>query len=63
VATASGKRRVDAFEELQEDETDRVSVRQELISARARQLGHEALCAQLREIIAERGEGIAVGMT
>ena len=39
----SGKRCIDAFEELQEDEADRVSVRQELIAAGVWKLGDEAL--------------------
>ena len=44
---AGGKRRINAFEELQEDEADRVSVREELVAARAWQLGDEAFGAQL----------------
>jgi hypothetical protein len=37
---------IDSFEELQEDEADRVSVREELISARVRKLYDEAFGAK-----------------
>ena len=37
------------------------TVRQELIAAGAWQLGHEALCPHLGEIVSQRGESIAVG--
>ena len=36
-------------------------MRQELIAAGAWQLGHEALCPHLGEIVSQRGESIAVG--
>ena len=52
---------IDAFEELQEDEADRVPLREELIAARVRELGDKALGAELREIVAERGERVAFG--
>ena len=38
---------IDAFEELQEDEADRVSLREELIAARVRELGNKAFGAEL----------------
>ena len=37
---------VDAFEELQEDEADRVSLREELIAARIGELGNKAFGAE-----------------
>ena len=52
---------IDAFEELQEDEADRVPLREELIAAGVRELGNEAFGAQFREIVAERGECVAFG--
>ena len=56
-----GQRGVDALEELQEDEADRVSLRQELIAVGTWKLGDEPLGSQLGEIVAERGKRIAVG--
>ena len=44
---ASGQRGVDAFEELQEDEADRVAVGEEPVAARVRQLFDQALGAKL----------------
>src|SRR5271166_2371598 len=43
---AGGQRGVDAFEELQEDEADRVAVGKEAVAARVRQLFDEALGAK-----------------
>ena len=45
---------IDAFEELQEDEADRVPLREELIAARVREFGNEAFGAEFGEIVAER---------
>jgi hypothetical protein len=45
--------RVDAFEELQEDEANRVSLREQLITARVGELGNETLGANFREVITE----------
>ena len=42
---AGGQRGVDAFEELQEDEADRVVVGEEPVAARVRQLFDKALVA------------------
>ena len=52
---------IDAFEELQEDEADRVPVREQLIATRVRELGNESFGAEFREIVAERGERVAFG--
>ncbi len=43
---AGGQRGVDAFEELQKDEADRVAVGEEPIAARVRQLFDETLGAR-----------------
>ena len=43
---------VDALEEFQKDEADRVAVGQESVAARVRQLVEETFGAQFREIIA-----------
>jgi hypothetical protein len=51
---ACRERGVDALEELEEDETNRVAVREEPITARVRELGNEAFGAEFREIVAER---------
>jgi hypothetical protein len=48
---------IDAFEELQEDEADRVPLWDELIAARVREFGNKALGAEFREIV-ERGERV-----
>src|SRR5262249_34781202 len=60
---ASGKRSVDPLEEFEEDQADRVSVREKLIAPRARELGDEALGAQFRKVVAERGERELFGGT
>ena len=52
---------IDAFEELQEDKTDRVSLREELIAARVGELCDKALGTELREVIAERSERVMFG--
>ena len=52
---------IDALEELQEDEADRVSLREELIAARVRELGNKAFGAEFREVVAERGERVMFG--
>jgi hypothetical protein len=52
---------IDAFEELQEYEADRVSVREELIAARVGEFGHKAFGTEFREVVAERGERVAFG--
>ena len=57
---ACGERGIDAFEELQEDEADRVSLRK-LIASRVRELGDKTFGTEFRQIISKRGERVAVG--
>src|SRR5436190_12781407 len=58
---ACRERRVDAFEELQEHEADRVSVSKQLIPARIGELGNQAVGTELREVVAKRGERVVGG--
>ena len=58
---AGGQRSVDALEELHEDEADRIALGQEPAAAGAPRLFDETFCAQFGEIVAERGEGAAIG--
>jgi len=44
---------IDALEELQEDEADRVPVGKELIPARVGELGNKPFGTELREVVAE----------
>ena len=44
---AGGERRIDAFEQLQEDQADRIAVRQELIAAGVGELGDEPFGPEL----------------
>ena len=60
VKKTRGQRGVDTLEQLQEDETDRVSLRQKLMAAGTWKSGDESLGSQLAEIVAERGKRIAV---
>jgi hypothetical protein len=48
-----GQRRVDAFDELEEDDTEAIAVREQAISPRPRHFLHEALGTQCREVVAE----------
>jgi hypothetical protein len=57
---ACGEWRIDAFEELQEDEADRVSLREQLITARVRELGNKTLGADFRKVVAERSERVVL---
>ena len=57
------QRGVDSFEQLQEQQADRVTLRGELIAARIRKFGNETLGPQFGKIVAERGERIAFGST
>ena len=50
---AGGKRRIDALEELQEDQTDCRSEREELRAARVWKRGDEPLGPELGEIVTE----------
>jgi hypothetical protein len=47
---ACGEWRVDAFEELKEDEANRVPLREQLIAARVGELGNKTLGADYRSI-------------
>jgi hypothetical protein len=58
---ACGQRRVNALEELQENEANRISLGQELVAAGVCDFGYEALGAQLGEVVPEGSEGVAVG--
>jgi hypothetical protein len=58
---AGGQRSVDALEELQEDEADRIALGQEPVARGVRQLFDETSGAQFGEIVAQRGEGVAIG--
>ena len=57
---ACGEWRVDALEEFEEDEADRITVRKQLISTRIGNLGNEFFGAQLGEIVAERGQRVGI---
>ena len=46
---ARGEWRVDAFEELKEDEANRVPLREQLITARVGELGNKTFGADFRE--------------
>src|SRR5262245_29046886 len=50
------------FVKLQEDEADRVSLRQQLITSRVGELGNETLGAEFREVIAEGSERVVLGV-
>jgi hypothetical protein len=54
---ARGKRGVDALEEFEEDQADRVALREQVVAPRTRQFGDEALGAEFREVVTERGKG------
>ena len=55
------ERGIDAFEELQEHEGDGIALREELVAARVRELGHQAFGVEFREIVTERGQCVAFG--
>ena len=58
---ASGQRGVNTFEQLEEDQAERVSVGEKLISAGIWNLGDKSFGPKLGEVIAEGGERIAIG--
>ena len=60
---ASGQRRINTFEQLEEEQAERVSVGEKLISAGIWKLGDKTFGPKLREVIAEGAERIAVGRT
>ena len=49
----SGERRIHAFEEFQEDEADRISLREQLIAAGLGKLGDEPFGPKFCEIVAQ----------
>ena len=52
---------IDAFEELQEDEADRVAFRQESIAPGVWKFLDQALGSELRQIVTQRGEAVVLG--
>ena len=60
VEKACGERRVDAFEELKEDEANRVPLREQLIAARVGELGNKTLGADFRKVVTERSERVVL---
>jgi hypothetical protein len=58
---AGGQRSVDAFEELQEDEADRVALRQQAVAAAVWQTLDQAFGAELRQVVPEGRETVLVG--
>src|SRR6516165_5455130 len=58
---SSGQRRINTFEQLEEDQTERVAVGEELISAGIWKLGDKTFGPKLSGVIAEGGERIALG--
>jgi hypothetical protein len=58
---ASGQRGVDAFERLEENQAERVSMGEKPIAAGIWKLSDETFGPKLGEVIAEGGERIAVG--
>ena len=52
------QRGVDSFEQLQEQQADRVTLREELIAARIRKFGNETLGPQFGKIVAQRCQGV-----
>jgi hypothetical protein len=59
----SGEQRIHAFEEFQEDEADRISLREQLIAAGLGKLGDEPFGPKFCEIVAQRGKGVTFGGT
>ena len=55
---ASGERRVDALEELQEEKADGVALRQQSIAARVGKLDDQGFGTKLGQVIAQRSEGV-----
>ena len=59
----SGERRIHAFEEFQEDEADRISLREQLVAAGLGKLGDEPFGPKFCEVVAQRGKGVAFRRT
>ena len=53
-----GERRIDAFEELEEEQTYRVSLREQSIATGARDLFNQTLGSEFGEIVAERRKSV-----
>ena len=58
IEKAGGQRRVDAVEELQEDQADRIALGRQAVAAGAGQLLDKALGAELGEVVAEGGQAV-----
>ena len=56
VEESSGERSVDAVEEFQEDQADRISLGRQAVAAGAGQLFDQAFGAQLGEVVSEGGQ-------
>ena len=55
---AGGQRGIDAVEQLQKDQADRVTRGRQAIAAGARQLLDQAFGAQFGEVVAQRGQAV-----
>ena len=55
---SSGERSVDAVEEFQEDQADRISLGRQTVAAGARQLFDKAFRAQLGEVVSKGGQAV-----
>src|SRR5947209_20630413 len=58
VEESSGQRSVDAVEEFQEDQADRISLGRQTVASGAGQLFDKAFGAQLGEIVAKGGQAV-----
>ena len=58
---ASGERCVDLVEEFEKEQTDAISLGQELIATRVWELFHETFGAELPQFITQRGERALIG--
>ena len=53
-----GERSIDTLEQLQEEHANGIAFVQETVTTRVRQFGHQAFGAQLRKIVAQRGQRV-----
>jgi hypothetical protein len=58
VEESSGERSVDAVEEFQEDQADRISLGRQTVAAGAGQLFDKAFGAQLGEVVSKGGQAV-----
>jgi len=58
---AGGQWRIDAFEQLQEDKADRVSLRKQSITTGVGKLGDEPFGPEFCKVVAQRAKGVAFG--